>query len=302
MHDVIFLAVAEAAMARPKGRPWSPDLAAIRAAARMIPGSRPLRVNAVKVAESHRPKSVALEGGPDTTTAVFARSVYQIMYPDGHVMLEAGMDREIHATFGKGKEEPYYEDENARVQEALRRSIFNVVTHEHGDHIAGVVRTDFFDEIAPKTLLTAVQAWALVVQPQRPELGIRAETAARYRIFDYEDYLPLAAGMVVIKSAGHTPGSQMVYVETVAGTEYLFIGDCAWHMDGIIGLKQKNAPWIDEDRESIMDQLQWLNGIGGSQPNLAIVVGHDDDQLAEYRAAALFGSELELQGRTGRGR
>ncbi|MDH3261393.1 MAG: hypothetical protein OEM22_07825 [Acidimicrobiia bacterium] len=295
MHDVTFIAVAEAAMARPKGRRWKPDLAAIRAAARMIPGPRPLRVNAVKVAESHRPKSVAYEGGPDTTT-VFARTAYQIVYRDGHVMLEAGMDQEIHATFGKGTEEPYYEDENARVQEALRRSIFNVVTHEHGDHIAGVVRTAFFDEIAPKTLLTAVQAWALVVQPQRPQLGISAETAARYRVFDYEDYLPLAAGMVVIKAAGHTPGSQMVYVETEAGTEYLFIGDCAWHMDGIIKCKQKNAPWIDEDRESIMDQLQWLNGIHGSEPNIAIVAGHDDDQLAEYRAAALFGSELELQG------
>ncbi|MDH5615805.1 MAG: hypothetical protein OEY62_04620, partial [Acidimicrobiia bacterium] len=237
----------------------------------------------------------AYDGGPDTTT-VFARTAYQIVYRDGHVMLEAGMDQEIHATFGKGTEEPYYEDENARVQEALRRSIFNVVTHEHGDHIAGVVRTAFFDEIAPKTLLTAVQAWALVVQPQRPQLGISAETAARYRVFDYEDYLPLAAGMVVIKAAGHTPGSQMVYVETEAGTEYLFIGDCAWHMDGIIKCKQKNAPWIDEDRESIMDQLQWLNGIHGSEPNIAIVAGHDDDQLAEYRAAALFGSELELQG------
>jgi len=296
MDDVTFIAVAEAAMAQPKGRRWKSDLAAIRAAGRMIPGPRPLRVNAVKVAESHRPKSVAFEGGPDDTTMVFARTAYQIVYPDGHVMLEAGMDREIHATFGKGKEEPYFEDENARVQEALRSSIFNVLTHEHGDHIAGVVRTDFFDEIAPKTLLTAVQAWALVVQPQRPQLGIPAETAARYRIFDYEDYLPLAAGMVVIKSAGHTPGSQMVYVETETGTEYLFIGDCAWHMDGIITCKQKNAPWIDEDREAIMDQLQWLNGIRGSEPNIAIVVGHDDDQLAEYRAVGLFGSKLELEG------
>lgn len=293
MADVSFLAVAEAALARPKGRRWNPDLAAIRAAAGMVPGPRPLHVNAVKVAESHRPSSVAFEGGPDTTT-VFARTAYQVVYPDGHVMVEAGMDREIHATFGKGTEEPYFEDENARVQEALRTSIFNVVTHEHGDHIAGVVRTDFLDEIAPKTLLTAVQAWALVVQPQRPQLEISPETAARYRVFDYEDHLPLAAGMVVIKAAGHTPGSQMVYLATEAGTEYLFIGDCAWHMEGILGLKQKNAPWIDEDRQAIADQLQWLNGIHGSEPDLAIVVGHDDHQLAEYLAAGLLGSRLEL--------
>ncbi|MGA7272765.1 MAG: hypothetical protein WB239_16960 [Acidimicrobiia bacterium] len=293
MQDLTFMAAAEAAMARAKGRPWSPDLAAIRAAARMVPGPRPRRVNAVKVAESHRPRSVAYEGGPDIMT-VFARTAYQIVYADGHVMLEAGMDREVHATFGKGSDEPYFPEENARVQEALRTSTFNIVTHEHGDHIAGVVRSDFLDEIVPKTLLTAVQAWALVVQPQRPQLGITVESAARYRVFDYEDYLPLAAGLVVIKSAGHTPGSQMVYVETDPGTEYLFVGDCAWHMDGITGCKHKNAPWIDEDRASIMSQLQWLNRIHGSEPDIAIVVGHDDDQLAGYRASGLLGSELEL--------
>lgn len=294
MDDASFISVAEATMARPKGRSWDPDLTAIRAAARMIPGSRPLRVNAVKVAESHRPMSVALEGGAAESTMVFARTAYQIVYPEGHVMLEAGMDREIHATFGQGRDEPFFDDENARVQEALRSSTFNLVTHEHGDHIAGVVRTEFFDEIAPKTLLTAIQAWSLVVAPQRPQLGISAETAARYRVFDYEDHMPLSAGMVVLKAAGHTPGSQMVYVQTEAGTEYLFVGDCAWHMDGIIGCRQKNAPWVAEDREAIMDQLRWLNAIRSSETGIAIVVGHDDDQLAHYRAQGLFGSRLEL--------
>jgi glyoxylase-like metal-dependent hydrolase (beta-lactamase superfamily II) len=294
MDDANFIAVAEATMARSESRRWNPDLTAIRAAAKMTPGSRPLRINAVKVAESHRPMSVALEGGDADSTMVFARTAYQIVYPDGHVMLEAGMDREIHATFGQGRDEPFFDDENARVQEALRTSRFNLVTHEHGDHIAGVVRTEFLDEIAPKTLLTAIQAWALVVAPQRPQLGISVETAARYRVFDYEDHMPLSAGMVVIKAAGHTPGSQMVYVQTDAGTEYLFVGDCAWHMDGINGCRQKNAPWVAEDREAIGDQLRWLNAIQRFEPGIAIVVGHDDDQLAHYQTLGLFGSRLEI--------
>ena len=42
-----------------------------------------------------------------------------------------------------------------------------------------------------------------------------------------------------------------------------------------------------------MDQLRWLNGIHGSEPDVTIVAAHDDDQLAEYRAAGLLGSELE---------
>lgn len=293
MADVTFLARAEATLAQPTTAPWRPDLEAVRAASHMIPGPRPRRINAVKLAESHRPKSVAVEGGDESTT-VFARTAYQLVYPDGHVMLEAGMDREIHATFGKGTEEPYFEDVNAQIQRALRTSLFNLVTHEHGDHIAGVVRTDHLDEIAPRTLLTVVQAWALVVQPQRPQLGITAEAAARYRIFDYEDHLPLAAGLVVIKAAGHTPGSQMVYVATESGAEYLFIGDCAWHMDGITGCKQKNAPWIDEDRDAIAQQLEWLNGLQTFEPALTLVPAHDDDLLSSYQATGRLGRELEL--------
>lgn len=291
-----FLAVAEAAMAREsadKDSPWHTDLSRIRTAAQMVPGARPLRINAVKFAESHRPKSVAVEGEPDTNN-IFARTAYQVVYPDGYVMLEAGMDLEIHRTFGKGADEPYFEEENALLQKALRRSTFNVVTHEHGDHIAGVVRTEFFEEVAPKTLLTAVQAWALVTQPQRPQLKLEVGDAARYRIFDYEDILPLAAGMVVIKSEGHTPGSQMVYIATGSGTEYLFIGDCAWHLDGVVKLKQKNAPWVVENRESIMHQLLWLNEIHRTEPNVVIVPGHDNDQLEAHWAAGTLGTGLEV--------
>ena len=296
MQDVSFLAVAEAAMAQKAagiGTPWRADLVSIRAAADMMPGARPLRVNVVKVAESHRLRSVAIEGEPDTKH-IFARTAYQVMYPDGYVMLEAGMDHEMHRTFGQGNEEPYFADENDRVQQALRHSLFNVVTHEHGDHIAGVVRSSFIDEIAPKTFLTAVQAWALVRQPQRPQLKLDVAEAAKYRIFDYEDVLPLAAGMVVLKSEGHTPGSQMVYVVLESGREFLFIGDCAWHLDAVVKLKLKNAPWIDEDRESILRQLQWLNEIHHSEPDLTIVPGHDNDLLEAAWAAGSFGSALEL--------
>jgi glyoxylase-like metal-dependent hydrolase (beta-lactamase superfamily II) len=296
MSDVSFLAVAEAALARqsaPDRPEWRPDIAAIRAAAAMVPGALPLRVNAVKVAESHRPKSVAVEGEPDTNN-ISVRTAYQVMYPEGYVMVEAGMDEEIHRTFGKETPEPYFPDENDRVQQALRGSLFNVVTHEHADHIAGVVRTPHFDEVAPKTVVTAIQAWALVVQPQRPQLELDASTAARFRIFDYEDHLPLAPGMVALKAPGHTPGSQMIYVRLQGGGELLFIGDCAWHLDGIVKLKQKNAPWVKEDREMVGQQLAWLHDLLGAEPDVTIVPGHDNDQHEALLAAGVLGSALEL--------
>jgi hypothetical protein len=52
--------------------------------------------------------------------------------------------------------------------------------------------------------------------------------------------------MVLIKAAGHTPGSQMVYVVLDSRREYLLIGDAAWHMDGVRQVTGKAAPWITE--------------------------------------------------------
>jgi len=280
--------------ANTKDRPWHADLGKIREAASMMPGERPQRINVAKFAESHRPKSLVVEDEPEDKMNVFARMAYQVVYPDGHIMLESGMDLEIHKTFGKGREEPYFAAEYNKIQQALRESMFNVVTHEHGDHIAGVVLTPHFDEIAPKTLLTTVQAWSLLEQPHRPQMQLAEEAVAKYRIFDYEDYFPLASGMVLLKSEGHSPGSQMVYIILQSGNEYLFIGDCAWHMDGVIKIKQKTAPWVKENRESIADQLKWLNQIYKTEKNVSVIVGHDNDQFEAYRAEGLLGSELEL--------
>ncbi|MFC1665373.1 hypothetical protein ACFL17_07065 [Pseudomonadota bacterium] len=277
-----------------KDKPWQADLGKIREAANMMPGERPLRINVAKMAETHRPKSMVVDGGSDDVN-ILARMAYQVIYPDGSIMLESGMDKEIHKSFGKGREEPYFVEENDKVQQALRESIFNVVTHEHGDHMAGVAITPHFDEIAPKTLLTTVQAWSLLEQPHRPQMQLSEEQVEKYRIFDYEDYFPLAAGMVLLKSEGHSPGSQMVYIIMQSGKEYLLIGDCAWHMDGVIKLKHKNAPWVKENREAILCQLEWLNEIYRTEKNITIIVGHDNDQFEAFRTEGLLGSEFELK-------
>ena len=38
-----------------------------------------------------------------------------------------------------------------------------VVTHEHGDHVMGVIRTPYLAELAPKTILTRAQVTKVVV-------------------------------------------------------------------------------------------------------------------------------------------
>src|SRR5688572_32894362 len=99
-------------------QPFSADLSAIRQAATSIPGALPLRVNVVKFAESRRTKNFAVKGSP-AEPSIQARTAYQVVYPDGTVMIDAGMDQQVHRFFGRGVEEPYFPAEAQKVERAL---------------------------------------------------------------------------------------------------------------------------------------------------------------------------------------
>lgn len=274
-------------------RAWTASLGEIRQVAAMIPGRRALRINVAKFAESLRSRKFSVKGAPDEPS-VQARTVFQVIYPDGYVMVDSGMDEQIHKFFGRGTEEPYYPEVAQQVQQALRGARFIVVTHEHGDHVAGVIRTPFLDQIAPKTILTRTQVQTLMTNPQMPEIRLTPDMARRYIVVDYEKYLPLAPGFVLIKAPGHTPGSQMIYVALESGREYLFVGDSAWLMDNIRLMKGKDAPWIKEDDAALSAQLKWLNEIHKTQTNLFIVVSHDDEERKQYIQQGVLGGSLEL--------
>src|SRR3954464_12445113 len=142
-------------------QPYSADLLGlVRRAATAIPGAQPAGINYVKVAESHRPLSEIIEGGSQERY-VSARTAFQVVYPAGSVMIDSGMDQTVHKFFGFGREEPYWPDRNAALQEALKKASLVVITHEHGDHAAGVIRSDSRKEIAAKTILTREQVKTL---------------------------------------------------------------------------------------------------------------------------------------------
>jgi glyoxylase-like metal-dependent hydrolase (beta-lactamase superfamily II) len=271
---------------------WSASLPNIRATAALIPGRRPLHVNILKFAESRRTKNFSITGAP-ADPSVQARTAFQVMYADGHIMVDAGMDQQVHRFFGRGVEEPYDIEAAGQVERALTTAKLIVVTHEHGDHVAGVIRTPRARELAPKTILTRSQVQTLLTTPQMPEIKLTEDMAARYLVVDYDRYFPLAAGIVLIKAPGHTPGSQMVYVALESGREYLLIGDAAWHMDGVRLMKGKDAPWITEDQNAVMSQLTWLNGLSRSEPRLVIVASHDDEERAELVQKGILGRRFE---------
>src|ERR1041385_1262886 len=271
---------------------WTADMDQIRQTAKLIPGRAPLRINVLKFAESRRAKKVSVKDAPDEPS-VQARTAFQIVYADGTIMLDAGMDQQVHNFFGRGVVEPYDSDAAREVERAVVAARAVIVTHEYGDHVAGVIHTPLAKELAPKTILTRDQAKTLLSNPQMPEIKLTLEMADRYNIVDYDKYLPFAPGIVLIKAPGHTPGSQMVYVKLESGREYLFIGDSAWHMDGVRQIKGKDAPWVQEDEASLKAQLTWLNKLYNSERNLVIVASHDDEQRRDLIEKRILGGALE---------
>src|SRR6476619_115385 len=272
--------------------PWSADISEVRRTATLIPGRRPSRSNVLKFAESRRTKNFSVKGEP-ASPSVQARTVFQVIYPDGYVMVDAGMDEPMHKQIGRGAEEPYFPEQAQQVDKALRGARAIIFTHEHGDHVTGVIRTPYLSELAPKTILTRAQVRTLETTPQFPDLRITDEQAQRYHVIDYDRYMAFAPGWALIKAAGHTPGSQMMCITLDSGREYLLIGDAAWHMDGVRKVSGKDAPWIVEDTAAVGDQLKWLNAVSKTENNRVIVASHDDDEQKDLVARKLLGGKLE---------
>ena len=271
---------------------WSADINDIRHVAAMIPGAKPLRVNVIKFAESRRTKNFSVKGAPKEPS-IQARTAFQVVYRDGTIMIDSGMDLQVHKFFGRGVEEPYFPDAAKEVERAVRAAKVIVMTHEHGDHVAGVIRTPFFAELAPQTVLTRTQVQTLLTEPQMPEIKLTPEQAKRFIVVDYDKYYPFAPGMALIKAPGHTPGSQMIYVALDSGKEFVFAGDVAWHMDGVRTITGKDAPWITEDESSIKGELTWLNGVMKTEKNVTIVLSHDEEQRLDNIKQKLLGDRLE---------
>ena len=268
----------------------------VRQAADDIPGAPAESINFIKFAESHRTYAAVIDGGTDEPF-VSARTAFQVVYPGGTVMIDAGMDEAVHRFYGFGRDEPYWQDRNDRVQAALSAANRIVVTHEHGDHVAGVLRSPDRDAIAARTILTEAQVHTLTTAPQLPEIRITEQQASDYLVVDYRDYLPVAPGMVLIEAPGHTPGHQMVYVRLAQGTEYVFIGDVGWLIDNVTELRLRPAETIariGENPQALLSQLVWLRSV--ADQGVVLVPSHDDRLLSRYAAEGLLGNDLALPG------
>lgn len=274
--------------------PFTADLATIRRLAHTLPGPLPTAVNAIRVATSIRPNRFVIEGGDDTPITM-PRTAFQVVYPDGTVMIDSGLDRETHNSFSTPeKREPYFSDQFAKLQQALNAARMIVLTHFHADHVAGVTRAANYDELAAKTFISVATAQCLLNTPHRPHLAMTAEQINRLNIFDYGHYYPMAPGIVLIKAAGHSADHQMVFIALASGREILHSVDVGWVLENIRQIKGKAALWVKEDVPAVIGQLRWLNNVLNNEPNVTLLVTHDDELLTSAAKAGLLGRGLTI--------
>jgi len=271
---------------------FAPDLGAIRGLAGVLPGPLPVALNGIRVAASIRPRKFVICGGDDTPVTM-PRTAFQLVYPDCTMMIDAGMDQATHDSFSPDKPEPFYPDAFARLERALRSARLIVLTHYHADHVAGVVTAANFSALARKTIASSLTLELMVTNPHRPHLRITREQAAEFIALDYPELYPVAPGVVLIKAPGHSPDQQMVYARLQSGREFLHSVDSAWIYDNILQLAPKAAPWVKEDVPAIVAQLRWLKALHDTEPNLTILVTHDDARFDALAKSGMLG-ELAL--------
>lgn len=264
-------------------------LPAVRHAAGLIPGALPDAVNVQRLWSIDAPATWLVEGtGAEWEGAV--HSTYQIRYPDSWIMVDVPGG-------------PNLPGESGRVDESYRQFIdallgarLIITTHEHHDHLWGLIQGPHAEMLAQKAILTREQIHTLVTAPNRPEVKLTEPQAGRFLSVGYDRIFPVAPGVVLIKAPGHTRGGQLIYVRCNSGKEIILSGDVAWQKIGIDRGMQKPleiSSQLGEDREAIAPELTWLRTVEGM--GVAVVVFHDLAAIEKLIDRGILGDRVDLR-------
>jgi len=267
-------------------------LQAARALSHAVPGPLPVAVGYFSAQNDSFPIADAIAGAPHRSVP-FVTPVFQIRYSRGWIMVDAAMDSATAAGNGGG---PFDDVRYARIEAALRGAGLIVITHEHYDHVGTVSRSAIAAQLAPKTMLTRAQVATMLTTQGAPAPLLDSAMARRYLVVDYDRVLPIAPGVVLIRTPGHTPGAQMVLVTLATGKQLMLAGDVAWLKAGVDGERQKPDSTIrmmHEDRTAIAQQLAWLKHIV-EPAGVVIVISHDGTELDRLAQRGLLLGALDL--------
>lgn len=255
----------------PSGQ-YALDLIELRRLGDSIEGEKPTAVHTERIAEMTFPQ-ISTESGGSWSKGLLAIASYQLIFPSRTALVDLAFDE---ATGKKSFVSMFDTGAYGRLIRAMDAADFFVMTHEHNDHFGGFITNPRAEALAPKMKVTAEQ----LADPTKSfPLTLAESIKSKLTPLVYSQGMAVAPGVVLWKAAGHSPGSQMVYVHLENGEEFLFLGDVAWMRKNIDDLRGRprvvSSLMLKEDRGAVAAQLAAVKSLNQAYPELHVVPGHD---------------------------
>lgn len=276
---VVGFGYAAVSTAAAPGPAYAIDLDALHAAA-TGKGALPERIEVERIGDFAFPRTLVLAGGGFHMHPMVLLA-HRVVWPDHAIVIDTAMSPAAAKKMpGSHVDAAAYD----RLQAAMKKATAIVFTHEHEDHVGGVAAAPDPGAIANAVLLTREQRDS----PRLSRGDFGPGVLDKLHPLAYTGLYTVAPGVVLQKAPGHSPGSQLVYVELASGERFLFVGDIAWSRDNIT--LQRGRPYLSkllmgEDRPAVAAQLVALAHLPS---DVHVIVAHDPAGLAQDLSAGLY--------------
>jgi glyoxylase-like metal-dependent hydrolase (beta-lactamase superfamily II) len=258
------------------------DLADWQSKASAPTAQLPTEIRVLEIGRDKAP-AFAVQAGRFGAGVDMSYNAVEIVYPDRTIMVGGAVDRMTAETMTTSKPDWRFSDAAyATLLNGLVAADQVVITHEHLDHVMAIARHPNPELLAPNLMLNRWQIAAL------PQFAIEtldpALRALPARLSGEVE--SIAPGLVIVPAAGHTKGSQNIFVQLQNGEEILLIGDIVWNVQAIDELKTR--PVLTqylifrpdyEDRAAIKEQVRALHDLRAVHPDLHVLPAHDRAEL-----------------------